>query len=39
MTEISEKTHPKYTRVADELRAKIRGGELRPGDRCLRMPK
>lgn len=27
------KDHPKYTRVANELRAKIRGGELRPGDR------
>lgn len=33
MPATTEKTNPKYTRVADELRAKIRGGELRPGDR------
>jgi len=33
MPATTEKAHPKYTRVAEELRAKIRGGELRPGDR------
>jgi len=33
MPATTEKAHPKYTRVAEELRAKISGGELRPGDR------
>src|SRR4051812_48091311 len=33
MTGITQKASPKYTRVADELRARIHGGQLRPGDR------